>query len=131
MAYTEMALKTSQDFMKTYCIKCSCMGDFKTDDGEYFIMSGTEKLEPKALTADRVCHCATCFEGCETIHERTERICFHQIKTELLKNGFEAAKKADESLDELGADWANPSVQAVVVEAEQAIANTVNSIMYG
>ena len=129
MANTQMALKAAYELTKTSCIKCGCMGDFKTDDGEYFIMSGTEKPEPKALTADRVCHCATCFEGCETLHERTERICFNQIKVEVIKNGLDAAKKADNALDELGTDWSDPTVQAVVIEAETAINAVVHGII--
>jgi len=129
MAYTQMALKVTYELTKTSCIKCGCMGDFKTDDGEYFIMSGNTNPDPKALTADRVCHCATCAKGCETFNERTDRICFNQVKAELLKNGSEPANKANNALVELGTDWSDPTVQAVVVEAEEAMGSLVHSIL--
>ena len=124
-----MALKTSEELIQTYCIKCSCMGNFKSSEGEYFIVSNDEKLEPGALTADRTCHCATCWQGCETLAERTERICFYEMKSELLKNGFIAAKKADECLETIGADWSHPDVQSVVLEAETAIMHAVYDMM--
>lgn len=126
-----MALKTSEQLVQTYCIKCNCMGDYMTSDGEYFILSGDESLDKKALSADRSCHCATCWHngGCETVRERTDRICFHQIKCELLKNGFLAAKKADDALEIIGADMSDLNVQNVVFEAEGEIARTIQDIM--
>ena len=129
MAYTKMALKTSEELLQTYCIRCSCMGNFKGPNGEHFIVSNDDKLEPEALTADRICHCATCWQGCETLAERTERICFYGIKSDLLRDGFAAAKKADESLESLGTDWSRPDVQHVVLEAETAITHAIYHIM--
>lgn len=51
------------------CGVCGCEGEFKNEEtGEYFIATGAERgsLGPNFLVSDRVCHCETCRDGCES-----------------------------------------------------------------
>jgi hypothetical protein len=51
------------------CGTCGCEGDFKNEEtGEYFITKGAPRgsLGPNFLVSDRVCHCETCRDGCDS-----------------------------------------------------------------
>ena len=104
MSYTLKALNEVKNNEVTHCIKCGCMGEYKNDEGEYFILTGTSAVvEKSALTSDRTCHCATCWlnGGCESLVERSNRIYLSELTREVLEKGFEPAKNADKELENL------------------------------
>jgi hypothetical protein len=104
MSYTTKVLEDVKKYQKTFCIKCECMGEFKSDEGEFFIVSGhPEPLDSNVLTSERSCHCATCWlnGGCETMQQRSDRIYRADITAEVLLQGFKPALDADIAIDDL------------------------------
>jgi len=144
MAYTERALALATANQTTSCIKCECLGEFMADSGEFFIMTGaTLPLDKDALTSERTCHCATCYRngGCETLDDRTMRICMNQVECSLLKQPFEPATAADKEIQELTANsfrdgygdgsvnWENPRVKFIIQTADDALKAMVAEIL--
>ena len=135
MSYTSKALEDVKKYQKTFCIKCECMGEFKSDEGEFFIVSGqTEPLDSKLLTSDRSCHCATCWlnGGCETMQQRAARIYKSDITAEVLLQGFKPALDADSAIDtllkETGVDNTD-KIQTITRETNDRLNEKVNSIV--
>ena len=135
MSYTSKILKDLKKYQETFCIKCECMGEFKSDEGEFFIVSGqTEPLDSKLLTSDRSCHCATCWlnGGCETMQQRTDRIYRADLAAQVLLQGFKAAMDADNAidklLDETGVDNSE-KIQHVTQEANNRLNEKVDILV--